>query len=284
MGRPLPIAALLFLVPINVSSDDLLSCVDPDVVTAFLGSGNQSMRTISDELPQDFPTMQYPADFLFIASSTTATQTSVAFRTDREPSDAESAIEIMFRERGWRSLPQGVTPRMGFQQTRNDLLRHVALCHADGEAMSVTSRREDRGTYVVISKHTSVRNYDCNQQPKRNTDFWSGMTSDLMPELALPANAKSHGSGRGGVIRGSGDDADTHVRITSDLRPEEILAYFSNQLALQGWIFDSAWIGETSEGSTWSLSRDNLPKTVGTLQLVTHSEGDCTIKFSMLAI
>ena len=105
-----------------------------------------------------------------------------------------------------------------------------------------------------------------------------------MPNLELPVGATTGSSGRGGIVRGSGDDADTHVRIYSDLRPEEILDHFSSQLGLQGWLPDAAWIGESSAGSTWSLSREDLPKTVGALMLMKHSEGDYTVKFSMLAI
>ena len=252
MRLALTIVAFLFCVPINASSDDLLSCVDPDVVTAFLSWGYQSDRTISDELPQEFSTVRYPHDFLFIGSSTSATHRSAAFRTGREPSDAESVIEIIFGERGWHSVPQPQRDAMrkGFQQTRDASQRHLSLCHVNGEAMAVTSRREDRGTYVVLGKYTDARNLNCNRQPNADNRMDWGLTSDLMPNLELPANAKSRGSGRGGFIRGSGDHADTHVRIRSKLRPEEILAHFSSQLALQGWILDSAWTGEASRGST----------------------------------
>lgn len=282
----LTIAASLICLPINALSEDLLGCVNPDVAIAFLSAGNQSGRTISDELPQEFSLVQLPEDFLFIGSSKSATLTKIAFRTGRVPSDAVSVVENMFHERGWSSVsqPKRNVMRKGFQEARDSSLRQLSLCHTNGKSMAVTSREGDRGTYVMLWRSSDTRNINCNQEVRADRSMDWGLTSDLMPNLELPAGAISGGSGRGGIIRGSGDDADTHVRIRSKLRPEEILSNFSNQLVLQGWILDSTWTGEASRGNVWSLSRETLPKTVGTLHLVTHSEGDYTVKFSMLAL
>jgi hypothetical protein len=146
------VATLLFFVPLTAVSKDLLSCVDPDVVAAFLERGRLSGREISDELPQDFAAIPFPRDYLFIGSSVSETASSIAFRTDREPADAVFVVREILGEQGWNLLAQRARPRVGFQENKATMIQHVPLCHTDGQSMSISSRREDRGTYVVLSK------------------------------------------------------------------------------------------------------------------------------------
>ena len=285
MRITLTFLAFLVFAPINALSDDLLSCVDPDVVTALLSSGFQRGSEITDEMPREFAATRYPDTFDFIGSLTSEYHISAAFRTDLDPGNAESVMAELFGKQGWRPMPRRRDRmRSGFQPTREASQRHLRLCHADGNSVSITAREEDRGTFVVLFRSDAARNADCNQEPSADGSIRWGFTNDLMPNLELPANSRSRGSGGGGIIQSSGDDADTHARVHTDLRPEELLEYFSGQLATQGWLVDSTWTGELSQGSTWSLNRDDLPRTVGNLQLVTHSEGDYTVKFSMLAL
>mgnify|MGYP001825516925 CR=1 FL=1 len=281
----LTVFAVLICAPINAFSDDLLSCVDPDVVTGLLSFGYQPGSKITNEMPQKLSIVRFPDTFDFIGSVTSEYLTSAAFRTKLDPAGAESVMAGLFGEQGWRPMPPRRGPtRSGFQPKHEASQRQLRLCHADGNSVSISAREEDRGTFVVLFSTDSARNGDCNQQPSADGRIRWGFTNDLMPNLELPANSRSRGSGHGGIIQSSGDDADTHVRVMTDLRPEELLEHFSSQLTAQGWLAGSSWTGELSQGSTWSLSREGLPRTVGALQLVTHSEGDYTVKFSMIAI
>lgn len=285
MRITLTIFSFMIFAPINAFSDDLLSCVDPDVVTALLSFGYQPGSKITDEMPQELSIVRYPDTFDFIGSMTSEYLISAAFRTELEPDDAESAMAGLFGAQGWRPMPsRRVGMRSGFQPRRDASQSQVRLCHADGNSVSITAREEDRGTFVVLFRTDAARSADCNQEPTADGSIRWGFTGDLMPNLELPANSRSRGSGHGGIIQSSGDDADTHVRVITDLQPEELLEHFSSQLATQGWLADSSWSGELSQGSTWSLSREGLPRTVGNLHLIAHSVGDYTVKFSMLAM
>lgn len=279
------IFSFLIFVPINAFSDDLLSCVDPDVVTALLSFGYRAGSEITDEMPQELAAVRYPDTFDFIGSMTSENLISAAFRTELDPDGAESVVAGLFGGQGWRPMPrrrEGM--RSGFQPSREASQRQLRLCHADGNSVSIMAREEERGTFVTLFRSNAARSADCNQEPTADGSIRWGFTDDLMPILELPANSTTRGSGHGGIIQSSGDDAETHVRVITDLRPEELLELFSSQLATQGWVADSSWIGELSQGSTWSLNLDGLPRTVGNLHLVSHSEGDYTVMFSMIAM
>jgi len=285
MRTTLTIFSFLIFVPINAFSDDLLGCVDPDVVTALLSFGYRSGGEITDEMPKELSIVRYPDTFDFIGSMTSERLISAAFRTDLDPDSAESVLAGLYGEQGWRPMPrQRESMRSGFRPSREASQRQLRLCHSDGNSVSITARVEERGTFVNLFSSIAARSADCNQEPTADGSIRWGFTDDLMPDLELPANSSSRGSGHGGIIQSSGDDADTHVRVITDLQPEELLEHFSSQLAAQGWLADSSWIGELSQGSTWSLSREGLPRTVGNLHLVTHSIGDYSVKFSMLAM
>jgi hypothetical protein len=281
------LTVFLFLIcaPINALSDDLLSCVDPDVVTTLLSFGYRSGSEITDEMPNELSIVRYPDTFNFIGSLKSEHLISAAFRTNLDPDGAESVLAGLYGEQGWRPMPRArESMRSGFRPSRETARRQMNLCHADGNRVSIMARELERGTFVTVFSTDTARSSDCNQEPTADGSIRWGFTDDLMPDLALPANSSSRGSGGGGIIQSSGDDADTHVRVITELQPEELLEHFSSQLAAQGWLADSSWVGESSQGNTWSLSREGLPRTVGNLHLVTHSIGDYTVKFSMIAM
>lgn len=285
MRITLIVLSALTCAPIVAWSDDLLSCVDPDVVATLLSSGYSQGSEISDEMPRDFSSIRFPDTFDFIGGMTSKHFTSAAFLTTLDPGNAEPVAAGLFVEQGWRSAPpRQQRTRSGFQSPKDSSQRHTRLCHAEGNSVGITVRAEERGTYVMLYSTDAARSPDCAREPSADGSIRWGFTDDLMPNLALPANSTTRGSGHGGIIQSSGDDAETHVRVITDLPPEELLAHLSNQLVTQGWVADSSWIGELSQGSTWSLRLDGLPRTIGNLHLISHSEGDYTVMFSMIAM
>jgi len=285
MRISLVVLSFLVCAPINALSDDLLSCVDPDVMTALLVFGYQPGSKITDEMPRVLSVIRYPDNFDFIGSMTAEHMVSAAFRTDLDPASAESILAGLYGEQGWRPVPSSrEVGQPGFQSPSESNQQHARLCHANGNGMTIMAREVERRTFVTLFSTNTPRYSDCNQEPAEDGSMRRGFTDDLMPDLELPADSSSRGSGYGGVIYSSGDDADTHVRVITDLRPADLLEHFSRQLAAQGWLVDSSWIGELSQGSTWSLTREGLPRTAGNLNIVTHSTGDYSVRFSMLAM
>ena len=99
------IIAALFVVtvafPVQTRAD-ALECVDPDIVTAFLTTWHSPTRRISREMPEAFAALSAPEGFYFIGSAVADLGTSVAYRTDMNPSDAQSAVVASLETLGWR--------------------------------------------------------------------------------------------------------------------------------------------------------------------------------------
>ena len=216
--------SFLIFAPINAFSDDLLSCVDPDVVTALLSFGYHPGSEVTDEMPRKLSTVRYPDTFDFIGSMTSEYLTSIAFRTELDPGGAESVIAKLFGEQGWRPMPRArAGMRSGFRPSHETSQHQLRLCHADGNSVSIMAREKERVTFITLFSTNDARSADCNREPSADGSIRWGFTEDLMPDLELPANSSSRGSGHGGIIQSSGDDADTHVRVATDLQPEELL-------------------------------------------------------------
>jgi len=254
-------------------------------MTSLLVFGYQPGSELTDEMPSTFSVVQYPDRFDFIGSMKAEHLVSVAFRTDLDPAGAESMLAGLYGEQGWRAMPSPTERgQQGFRSASENKQQHARLCHRDGNGMTIMAREVEQRTFVTLVRTNTPRYSDCNQGPAEDGSQRRGYTDDLMPDLELPADSTTRSSGYGGLIYSSGDDADMHVRVTTDLRPENLLEHFSRQLAAQGWLVDSSWIGELSHGSTWSLTREGLPRTAGNLNILTHSSGDYSVRFSMLAM
>ena len=158
------IIAAFFLATIALPTQtrsNALECVDPDIVTAFLTRWYSPTRLISREMPEEFAALNTPKGFYFIGSAVADYGKSVAFRTDIDPSNAESAVVASLETIGWRRLPQreSGSTGTGFQSTALRP-RSVSLCRDDDLPMYVSTRDEASGTYVVLS--TNNQQSGCN--------------------------------------------------------------------------------------------------------------------------
>ncbi len=276
--------ALFVLFPLSAKSDDLLSCVDPEILRAFLWAESGPSLSISDQFPQEFSDISFPDDLRFIGSSARSTNISVAFHTDKEVSEAVVTMEDILRGRGWRAIPQRQRTRIGFQRASVETRQYLSLCHTDGQTMSVRAHNVRDSTYLVLSKSQAAEGRNCNRQTYPDNRMVWGYTDDLMPDLIVPKNARITGSGYGGMIMSSGDDADTHARIQTSSPAAQVIAHIAEQLVMQDWSPEMSWAGDISQGSTWMLEREDLPRTFGTLQLIKHDQSDYTLVFSMRAL
>ena len=163
MRITLTVLSFLICAPIDALSDDLLSCVDPDVMTALLSFGYQPGSEITDEMPQALSVIRYPDTFNFIGSMTSEHLISAAFRTDLDPGRAESVLAGLYGEQGWRPMSRPrESGRPGFRSPSESAQRHIRLCHADGDGMTIMAREVERGTFVTLFSINTPRNADCN--------------------------------------------------------------------------------------------------------------------------
>jgi len=274
------------MIPVVSFPTDLLSCVDPNVVEAFLSRGDRSTYEITDTLPEKLSTLEFSDRTSLIGTLETVSYTSTAFSTDSAPRDAMDTMEATLQNEGWIPVENTHTePReKGFQERQLSTRQQISYCLPDNSAMMLSSRERSNDTILYLTDHTSSQNNFCGLDSFVDPFRDMGFTSGLMPVLYLPDNANQRGSGYGGMIRTSGDDAYSHVRLKSQLSRENILEYFSTQLLDQGWVNDSTWFGGATIGSTWTFDKQGLPSTAATLVLLEHSEGDYTARFSMVAL
>ena len=270
------IIAAFFLATIALPTQtrsNALECVDPDIVTAFLTRWYSPTRLISQEMPEEFAALNTPKGFYFIGSAVADYGKSVAFRTDIDPSNAESAVVASLETIGWRRLPQreSRSAGTGFQSTA-PRPRSVSLCRDDDLPMYVSTRDEASGTYVVLS--TNDRQSGCNL----SETLHGRMASNFLPRLDLPPDVlRTSTSGSGG-----GDDrATTRVRFKSKMDSLALMSFFSNQLEAQGWMYDLQWENPALVGSIWSARREETLRLSGALQVVPEKNSEFTVAFSI---
>ena len=86
-----------------------------------------------------------------------------------------------------------------------------------------------------------------------------------MPNLELPEDALAQQGGGGG---GSVHQAMSRTTFTSDKNLLDLLTFFSQQLAVQGWQIDGEWSTETTLGSIWSSSaQQGALRLIGLLEI-----------------
>ncbi len=286
MRYSLIVAIFLAAASTNAIASDLLACIDPDVVEALVARGARSDYEITDSLPEELSDLELPDEFRLIGTQRSLRYLKIAFSADEKPDQALLLIEEPLNKLGWTKieLPQTRSHSRGFQSAQMESHSQVVLCNVDKESLSISSRGNDRGTYVFIGKSASSSGNLCISTNSMDPYAESEYTNALMPDLYLPEDAEQLGSGFGGMIRSSGDDAETHIRLVTKKRADEILSYISAQLSEQGWASDSSWAGQYVSGSSWILDKKDIPKTMGTLVILEHGPGDYTAQFSMIAL
>ena len=270
------IIAALFVVTVAFPAQtraDALECVDPDIVTAFLTTWHSPTRRISREMPEAFAALSAPEGFYFIGSAVADLGTSVAYRTDMNPSDAQSAVVASLETLGWRQLPQreSRTAGRGFQ-TMGPVPQYVSLCRDDNYPMYLSARDEAAGTYVILSTNNQQTRCSVSESLHRR------MGSDFLPRLELPPDVRLTGNSGSG---GSDDRATTRVQFTSEMDSLALMSFFNKQLEAQGWTYDGQWENPAIVGSIWSAIRDKTLQLSGTLQIVPEKNSQFTVAFSV---
>lgn len=159
----------------------------------------------------------------------------------------------------------------GFQSTQSQQIQAaLSMCHDDMGQLSVMfADAPGDGTYVTLMATPQNQPSQCAQMQQRSA---LAFQIPAMPTLKLPKDAKSKGSGFGGVSS-SGDGASTRIQLETSLGTSELLAFFNQQLTEQDWSQDGSWIGLRTSGSAW-LSDDE--KRSGLLSI--FDQGDSSFK------
>ena len=244
------------------AQDSLLQCLDPDIVTAFLGQG----RFISREVPDEYAELSMSNAFVFIGSAVGEQDSSVAYKTGLDASAAEPEIVAALEALGWKRVvePRRRTARRGFQITHKQPIA-LSFCRAN-KYLNSNFREGVEGTFVVLS---SMGSGSC-----AVTQAMAGRrASDFLPWLDLPPSIRTS-SGGGSV--GSGDSASARIRFKWTKELEELMSFFHRQLADQGWKDTTQWSTPRAAGSVWESNPEEGLHTSGTLEIVRNEKSSET--------
>jgi hypothetical protein len=121
---------------------------------------------------------------------------------------------------GWKP-PRGVFAE-GF-----DSARMAMLCRGASRVMVYRASPDLTDNSMVVSLATGD-GFGCEEADRRMPDFGT----ITVPRLTPPAGVRWDSGGGGG---GGGDHTHRHIRVTTDLSPDELLSLYAGQLAGAGW-------------------------------------------------
>ena len=125
----------------------------------------------------------------------------------------------LFESNGW-TRPQGVFGE-GFESVR------TAMFCRDSSLATVGRSTSDPADQSIVVSLGPCEGWPCLEdagRPPRGTIN--------VPRLTAPPGVRWD---RGGGSSGGGDHIDSHIRVTTDLSPAELLPFYARQLADAGW-------------------------------------------------
>lgn len=268
--------------------DDLLECVNPDVLNGLLFNGPyESTLSVTDTLPEAMSGYQAPESFELIGAGIRGivgqmVMTTVAYRTSLASEDAFAALLASLEPDGWaieESPNRAQTFNLGGSPTRGIVCRNA-------ERMMISVEDVEHVRYAHIDSNTDQRGQDCNEEDPRLARRGPGMFQAMreqMPALNFPATAHAAPGGIGAGIGGSGETVSTSSRIVSPDSAPSLAEHLADQLAAQGWRRDASWNGSLSSGSTWfRQGTDNHPYW-GHLEITGLGDDNYVVGFTLIA-
>ncbi len=237
------------------AQENLLDCVDTDVVKAFLGQ----QQVISRKMPNEYSELSMPTSFAYVGSAVREQSSSIAYKTGLDAAAAEPEVTTALEAGGWSRVvePKRRTDRRGFQTTPR-MPRTLTFCRGN-RYMSGSFRQDASGTVVVMTSQL-MGSGSC-----ALTQVLAGRrASDFLPKLDLPPSVPTSSVGGSG---GSNDYASSRIRFawTKDLNA--LLSFFHGQLVEQGWKHTTEWSTARTAGSVWESNPEDGIRTSGTLEI-----------------
>lgn len=267
-------ALFLLLLPFPVLAADPLACVDPAFINAFLESGQGESTRFSTELPADAARLRLPAEFELVGSKSSESYVSVAYRSGEHTSTALSSSIEALKRAGWKDPPADGGTAYGFhgsvQSSGN------TLCHPSEPGPLSVEAWSYRGHALLafsLFRHT-IGDVCSGPDVNRITRL-----EKHLPDLEVPTGAEL----KDNYTEGGGDEYSAVVVLSTDLRPDELLKHFDDQIRTQGWTGDGGWSGSMSVGSVWTRKDEDGP-VLGTLRIAEVSSGVFNARFTALSL
>jgi hypothetical protein len=264
---------------------DMLQCVNPDVVNSLVFGGRaESRMSLSATLPDSMSDYRAPAGFELIGTGVRGegVTTIVAFKTELASEHAFAALVDSVEAEGWE-LEEEQSSLQTFNVSSQPV-RGMVCRDAKRRMLSVQDVAGMR--YATLSTNQDQRSYACHAEDPRMAmggPAMFGAMRSLMPKLDFPETTRpADGQGGfGGGMSGSGDTISTSSRIVSPDTAASLAEHLALQMTAQGWRRDAAWNGSLTSGSTWMLQGEDGPSW-GTLEIVGFGDDVYEVGFMLM--
>lgn len=285
--KKLSIALLGALFSLTALGQDLLECVNPDVVKGVLFYGRaEAQATFTATRPAGLGDYEAPAGFTFIGTSVrgNGASTTVAYRTtlDREAASAEWLAS--FEANGWVVEEQQAIGKPVFVLGGEPDFNGTICRERERRYLSIDEAGDRR--YAIVTLNDQPSSLDCNAEDPRRVRTLGMMSvlTDEAPTLLLPeGTTAADGSGRinsGGG--GSGDTYSTATQIRTSLSGSGFMDDLASQMSAQGWDADARWSGTLSNGGRWTRTNENDTRFWSTLEIVDVGDAVYDLSFRMM--
>jgi len=239
--------------------DDLLQCLDPDLVQAIFVHEGTNQRTsfataVTTDIPLDLADIELPSEFEWIGSIQGEMRDVIAYKTSAPAAASRTAVLDAFAVAGWKSSAVAM-PRLSRFVLPSELAfpANEIVCR-DTETAGFAVRDAGHARYVNITYERDPERLLCERAPP-------ALCSGAPSFLNLPAGTHSP-YGRHFVTATC-----SRVGVDSSLSAAALAKHLAEQMAAQGWTLDVDWSGEYAAGSTWTRPEDSAIVTIDVISL-----------------
>jgi len=188
--------------------------------------------------PDDIPPELVPPGLQVLGSMTQFENSVIVFAAPQPPDSAVALIEAGLLGSGWTKppIPQS-RPRQGFVPA-NDLSggyeRPDIVCKGDAFASFSSTYRRSGGSIVKISYNRGARFSACKIQSQTDVTVYRNPMDDApIPTLRAPEGSITKGDGGG--MSGGMNSWTLSTRLSTKLKPGEVIAHYDKQMIAAGW-------------------------------------------------
>lgn len=286
--RKLIVAVSSVVFCVAAPAQQLLQCVNPDVLNSLVFNGRPEAKLlVTRAMPDDAAGYRAPAEFAFIGTSvgTERAFSTVAYRTALGTQAAFDSLLAFLSVEGWKqeSAPQLQLP---VQIAGGSQPATAATLCRNGERRRVVVRESEGVRYATIAGLEVSPPRACDvpaPQPVSGLNPMAAINARQanMPRFTFPPTARRTTGLPGGEGFSGNKVIFTTTRIDSPDTAASLARHLAGQLTEQGWHSDTQWSGRLSTGSTWSRTDADGQALLGTLEILSVSEGTYDVGFNL---
>jgi len=284
-------AVMLSLTPATIAAQlptravDSQESIPRELVLALLnlgpGMGGADVRV--GKAPDDIPPELLPPGLEILGSTTQFENSVIVLAASQQPDSAVSRYEAHLLAAGWTKPPVPQSrPMRGFVSADVGQVafdRPDVACRGDAFVTYTSSYRRNGGSLVKVT-YNRGNQYSMCKVRQEVTTYRSPYDEAPVPLLRAPLGSISND---GGGMSASGNAFSLSTRLSTRLKPGEVVAHYDKQMREQGWTSIGDGSIEFMAAHTYRKTDDQGRPWTGMLFSVTlpdSSQQDVTLKLT----